>query len=250
MIRRVIAGLLLATASLGFAQEAQEQEEKREFSVELIVFAYTADVGTGSEIFLPEKPAETDGFELPEFIDTAPLEVDERPAAAERYLPDFTLIPDGEFTLQAAADRMRRLDVYDILLHAGWTQQALPEADAMDIRLDMIAPTPPGLDGSFKLYLSRFLHLVVDLELDARDDAQAPVAVERPIPRSFGSVLPNERDLTYRIREDRIFKSGELRYFDHPKFGVLAQVSRYEPPEIDDDAGEPSPANASAAASD
>ena len=29
-------------------------------------------------------------------------------------------------------------------------------------------------------------------------------------------------------------KNGELRYFDHPKFGVLAQVSRVEeeePPE-------------------
>jgi hypothetical protein len=32
----------------------------------------------------------------------------------------------------------------------------------------------------------------------------------------------------YRIQENRILKNGELRYFDHPKFGVLAKVTRVE----------------------
>ena len=30
------------------------------------------------------------------------------------------------------------------------------------------------------------------------------------------------------ISEDRIFRNGELRYFDHPKFGVLAKITRVE----------------------
>ena len=34
--------------------------------------------------------------------------------------------------------------------------------------------------------------------------------------------------MRYAIREDRIFKSGDLRYFDHPKFGVLAKITRVE----------------------
>jgi hypothetical protein len=42
--------------------------------------------------------------------------------------------------------------------------------------------------------------------------------------------------VSYRIQEDRIFRSGELRYFDHPKFGVLAKVSRVEE---DDDVAAP-----------
>ncbi len=29
-------------------------------------------------------------------------------------------------------------------------------------------------------------------------------------------------------------KNGELRYFDHPKFGVLAKVTRVEEPEEED----------------
>jgi hypothetical protein len=38
----------------------------------------------------------------------------------------------------------------------------------------------------------------------------------------------------YRIDEDRIFRNGELRYFDHPKFGVLAKITRAEDVELQD----------------
>jgi hypothetical protein len=43
----------------------------------------------------------------------------------------------------------------------------------------------------------------------------------------------------YRIKENRILRSGELRYFDHPKFGVLAKATRVEeeeeePPELEE----------------
>jgi hypothetical protein len=32
----------------------------------------------------------------------------------------------------------------------------------------------------------------------------------------------------YRIQEDRIVRNGELRYYDHPKFGVIAKITRIE----------------------
>ncbi len=32
----------------------------------------------------------------------------------------------------------------------------------------------------------------------------------------------------YRISEDRILRNGEVRYYDHPKFGLLAKVTRVE----------------------
>ena len=34
------------------------------------------------------------------------------------------------------------------------------------------------------------------------------------------------RPVYYRIQENRIVKNGDLRYFDNPKFGVLAKVTR------------------------
>ena len=42
----------------------------------------------------------------------------------------------------------------------------------------------------------------------------------------------------FRIREDRIFRNGELRYFDHPKFGLLARVVRIEDDEESPEQGE------------
>jgi len=42
----------------------------------------------------------------------------------------------------------------------------------------------------------------------------------------------------YSIQENRILKNGELRYYDHPKFGVLAMVTRIEEEEDLDDVGE------------
>jgi hypothetical protein len=32
----------------------------------------------------------------------------------------------------------------------------------------------------------------------------------------------------YRIREDRIVRNNEVRYYDHPKFGVIARITRIE----------------------
>ena len=93
------------------------------------------------------------------------------------------------------------------------------------------------LDGTLMLYLSRYLHLVVDLQLRAPDAA----IDEAPEPqRAYGyngsgtdfGYEEQEQGLPqpvyYRIQENRILRNGELRYYDHPKFGVLARVSRFE----------------------
>ena len=37
-----------------------------------------------------------------------------------------------------------------------------------------------------------------------------------------------EGPVRYRIQEDRIVRNNDIRYFDHPKFGVIAKVTRVE----------------------
>ena len=86
------------------------------------------------------------------------------------------------------------------------------------------------------LYLGNYLHFVVDLELDGgladsrRDDDQRDrTYADTPARRLVGfSFEDRSLPVTYRINEDRIFRNGELRYYDHPKFGVLARISRVE----------------------
>ena len=100
----------------------------------------------------------------------------------------------------------------------------------------VIGDAPTGLDGELTLYLSRYLHLVVDLALDAEPSAESPGGNSYGAAETTsqgGYIYSDKPDLgpqtvRYRIFEDRIFKIGDLRYFDHPKFGVLAKVTRDE----------------------
>ena len=143
------------------------------------------------------------------------------------------LLTEGEFTLTDAMERLERLDAYETLMHFGWTQPAFPEEETPAIELPLLAEPPPGLRGTLTLYLSRYLHLVVDIEMDAPDAFEAEV-VDNESFLSFGDSRPRYEDdlpppaVRFRIQEDRILKNGELRYFDHPKFGLLAKVIRVE----------------------
>ena len=134
----------------------------------------------------------------------------------------------------------------------------------------------------------RRLHLVVELELAADREASdefgdgldtgfgnesarepddpyrtGPAVRQEPDPvpiytdRRFGSSWetfpeveePRYAPLTYQISEDRIVRDGEVRYYDHPKFGVIARIARIEadeeeeqPDEVDQDAATPASA--------
>ncbi len=103
--------------------------------------------------------------------------------------------------------------------------------------------------------MSRFLHLKVQLEQNANPDN---VALEsdpfftysddrsdnrsndrrndQPIePLPYDSYSAAVGKTFYRIDEDRIFKSGDLRYFDHPRMGVLAKIERVVEPEPEEE---------------
>lgn len=236
MINRITAALLLA--SLSFSTAAQEEalvEDIREFNVEVIIFAYAQDVSVGTEIFVPDQVPVA---ELEELGDQFASDLEAPPRVSEMStdagpsdIPDFTILTDADLTMRNIADRMRRLDVYDVLLHAGWTQAARPKDESITMRLDMLTAPPENLSGEFTLYLSRFLHLVADLELDAPGNPSVPVAIEQPRERAFDRPAPVAGPVHYRIQEDRIFRSDETRYYDHPKFGIVARVTPYEPPE-------------------
>jgi len=215
----------------------EEEEEIRRYTVEMIIFKYAQEVATGSEVFPADEP-------VPEFLplDDLPPEEEIPPImdtqqAEPPLLRDiaFVLLEKQDYTLDEILGRLERLEVYEPLMHFGWTQATWPEEETPAIDLASLARPPPGLEGSLTLYLSRYLHLVVDLELDAedagrrnpgRDDTASNYGDYRAIDE-FGDVV-TPGPVHYRIEENRILRSGELRYFDHPKFGVLAKVMRVE----------------------
>lgn len=250
---RILTTMLLAMQPMLAAAQvdnelAGEPEEPRRYTVEIIVFRYAQEVATGSEIFPPDvidgtRLAMDDGSRI---IDGEALQ--EIPPVPRRYRDiEFTLLMDDQYTLGDIMDRLQRLDVYEPLMHFGWTQATWPDEDTLAIELARMGELPPDLNGTLRLYLSRYLHLVVDLELEgpslsAAAGDRSNALLEYGDYRSLddqGSVdesgsmdRPHEygvaRPVRYRIEENRILRSGELRYFDHPKFGVLAKVTRVE----------------------
>ena len=251
-MRRLTTTIAMALAwTAAAAQTAFEPAEAEypRYTVEVIIFEYAEAVSAGTEQFLPDEPLpstvdEAAGQE-PVFGDTVAQAMPEQEAPAEDQEaypagPEFILHPEEELSLTDVAGMLERLDVYRPLMHFAWTQVTRPEEETQPIELRALAPPPEGLDGSFTLYLSRYLHLVVDLRLEQSSPAGGSIVIYDPVAgfgdsrstASYGEMGP--APVRYRITEDRIFKNGDLRYFDHPKFGVLAKITRVEEPELDE----------------
>ena len=116
--------------------------------------------------------------------------------------------------------------------HSGWVQEGPPEEEAQPVDVTLLGSTNPK--GTITLYLSRFLHLIIDLRYYAetwRPPSTPPAQAEL---KELGLVPRYELVLERRIR------SGQLNYFDHPAFGVL-MIVRPHPEELEEseDAGEP-----------
>ncbi len=277
------AALLASAALFSAASSAQEATddssgESRDFSVEVIVFRYADSVSAGSEVFVPDDlppPDEMPGdLQIPTFGDDTtsaelapvdasdelvpldangePVELDENGNPIEMApRAEYLLLLDEELTLGNTLERLERLDAYQPLAHFGWQQRVKPYDEPVAIPLADLVALPEGLDGEFTLYLSRFLHLVVNVEQLAEPAAEVgsdplfSYADESAYDRydTEGRIADSYADydvvrtgpVVYRIEEDRIFKSGDLRYFDHPRIGVLARIDRIEAPEPDEE---------------
>ena len=274
----ILLTVMLLSAAAGAQEPPLDSElledaepEIRRYTVELIVFSYAEDVSVGTELFLPDviEILEPDPFALPgpgeegaipddsvstqagATIDAGEPREFEESDEEEEIRFEMVLLTDEELTMIDTLDRLDRLDAYEPLLHVGWTQTALPEDETPTLDLREFGEPPEGLTGRLTLYLSRYLHLVVDLELDAPYEPVVRYGDARSQQDQYSEFLyaePVYAPLRYRINENRLFRNGEIRYYDHPKFGVIAKILRFEVEEeqdIPDDTEFLSPAVAS-----
>ena len=101
------------------------------------------------------------------------------------------------------------------------------------------------LDADRALYLGRFVHLDVDIsleetvELEPKPEA-GPAYTDRDgrYRGAFDSRYDEPRTgrIVYRIDDDRIMRNGDTRYFDHPKFGLIARLTLVEEEQQPEDA--------------
>lgn len=121
-------------------------------------------------------------------------------------------IVDGGLTSSAtvlAKDGTRRL-----LAHQRWTQTPEARSATQPVR---IRSSDQTLDGVMHFYLSRFLH--VDLNLVYSDSK-----LDLP------GTVPAGATTVYRLSEHRRVKTQEFHYFDHPKLGAVVRITQTAKP--------------------
>lgn len=179
------------------------------------------------------------GEAIPTFGDTLlmpgadPLAEEELETILDARSIELRVLTPEELTMTAIHEKLLLLDAYRPVLWSGWTQVVRDDNETPFVRLRRLGNLPLEMEGDLKLYLSRFLHLVVDVSL------QAPTPPDEAPRRRYGNSRFAGSDYAYRappvhyrIHDNRIIKSDEIRYFDHPKFGILAKLTRIEEPQL------------------
>lgn len=116
-----------------------------------------------------------------------------------------TVVLDSVLTNAASA--LSRDGSYRVLAHRRWRQTAEEKSASKLVR---IRSADSQLDGTMRFYMSRFLHVELNLAL-----------LEQTAVVDQSAVL----GLNYRLAEQRRVKTQEINYFDHPKLGALVQIT-------------------------
>ena len=116
-------------------------------------------------------------------------------------------------------------------------------ADESGERALELEPPPPILfyqvDGTARLRRSRFLHLELDVEVrEPLGSTDTPGAARPAVSAGddgVGLVPPGAEFRVHHIRQQRQVRTQEMAYFDGPVVGILALVTRVDPPLPDPD---------------
>jgi hypothetical protein len=259
-----ICRILLVTALLlPLAGQAQTDQL---YEVELLVFSRPAGAGAEHWDGIPELAYPTrsrflsyPGEQRSEPSATSIPDRNTSPAASATPGPaqpvPFATLSSGQQQLADKAAAMQRSGRYRILFHEAWIQPMNSQTQALPIILDRSGDGGPwpALQGSIKLYLSRYFYLEANLWLNTQGEylqgnwrmpapPRAPMSGARvPLAPTQSSLQPTsagaEQFMTesatleypYRhavhLNQTRRMRSGQIAYIDHPLLGVLIKIT-------------------------
>ena len=228
----VAASLACATGVEAQAPQPPEPAPTPRYEVEVIVFAHRDFDGTeerfdqspagfldGPAAALREAPIFDESTLAPRGAAQAPFEplaeVDPTAAAQAEALRVRPLRPE-ELKLGQEYRKLRAISAYEPLMHVGWVQPGVPEADAVPMDLGSLGVFNPR--GTVRVHLSRFLHITLDLTYQSAGSTAPATTAGDGLDEIV--LAPH-----YRLATTRSARSNELHYFDHPAFGVLVRVT-------------------------
>ena len=202
-----------------FSGAVLADEAPRQFDIELLIFQNLND-DDGGEVW-PVDYSSWFEEDTPAFDDT-PADDSATPSAQPDTVTnddERPWLPEDQLRLQAEERALKRSASYRPLRHLAWRQTVLDRTRAQAIDIPP-APddAPVRIEGTARVAVERYLHLYLDLKL---------VDTSLTLNAEFSDYeLPE-----FRLSQHRRMRSKELHYFDHPKFGVIALITPYIPPE-------------------
>lgn len=263
---------LLSTLLLFAAHATAAEEDKAPwYEIEIIVFQHNDPDSTESWPGDPGAPDLTDAVELAPAV-LSPMQAglesgmqETRTASPAMPLLAFQMTDDTELRLGAVVNRLMLSDDYAPILHTAWRQPVSERSEAPAVHvqseisasqhsgaetLNELLVTPPGeelfdetiaetgdkrptntIDGMITVSRNRYLHLRADLLYRKKQPRQQEDSLfsifsrDEPQPEAF------------RMHQQRRVRDGELHYFDHPMFGLIALVTAYETGNGDESGG-------------
>ncbi len=223
--------------SIGQNQTVEDNQAKQYYIVEVILFRHINEQGKHDEFWQTLELSDDNLLSDEQALSTIDKSLnDDTPALAEydmqrkQFLPlrnGIAVLSSANYKLSDSAAHLRYSPNYKLLAHFGWTQRSLPKNRALPIKLvsdqfsDSLIP-----EGELELYVSRYLHIKVNLQ------AQQCVYPKTNNKQEFDQpqeTTPSKQCIkqVYRFKQNRKMRSKELHYIDNPIFGMLVYITPY-----------------------
>lgn len=130
--------------------------------------------------------------------------------------------PITKQTLTESAKRINNSSRYRLHYHNAWQQPILTKSNAQAV--EVINPEKT-IEGSIRLYKGTYLYSTIDIWLNKNLPLNPTWSDSEPM--SFESETRNPH-----LLESRRVRSKKLHFFDHPKLGVLLQLTPVDTPDV------------------
>jgi hypothetical protein len=144
----------------------------------------------------------------------------------------FELDSAREFSLAPEVSKIARSRDFRVISTKSWFQNIKNKDEAEIIFLDSDFFKGSRIFGFFQLYKERFLHLNTKLylsELDPLFTQDERLIVGKNIfneEKELDIYEEKNQKVLYEVMHLKKFRSGELHYVDHPKFGMLIKLTK------------------------